>query len=164
MERQNYTNFHIVYVDDSSEESEIQGILKYLETSDFSIKNKIKIIHTLQHIGSVGNAYFWINKYCKSDEIVVMIDADDYLAGNQVFKTLSAVYKQQNPWFLYTRMQVSRNVTVCVTVGASKRLTIPAANYRFALNIKDVSYLITFRKQLFEKITVDMILEYNLNE
>lgn len=64
LERQNYTNFHIVYVDDNSPDEDVAGIINYLSSSNFSLNNNIKIVHTLQHLGALGNMYFWINKYC----------------------------------------------------------------------------------------------------
>jgi hypothetical protein len=95
LERQNYTNFHIVYVDDHSPKNNLIGILNYLENGNFTIKNKIQIIHNLQQLGPLANLYFWVNKYCNPEDIVVHVDTDDSLIGSQALKVINAVY--QNP-------------------------------------------------------------------
>lgn len=64
IDRQNYTNYHIVYVDDNSPENEVDGIIEFIQQSNFNFKNKIKIISNQQHLGAAANMYFWINKYC----------------------------------------------------------------------------------------------------
>lgn len=37
--------------------------------------------------------FFWIKKYCGNDDIVIVLDGDDSLIGNQVFQVLNNVYK-----------------------------------------------------------------------
>lgn len=93
VDRLNYTNYHIVYVDDNSPSDNIEGILQFLQKSDFRFKNKIKIINNKQHLGGLGNLYIWINKYCNEGDIVVHADSDDWFIGSQVLKVLNAVYQ-----------------------------------------------------------------------
>lgn len=93
LERQNYTNFHVVYIDDNSPKGEVEGIYNYLETEKFNIRNKVKIIHTFDRLGALANKYFWIRKYCNTNDVVVVIDADDGLVGTQVFQVLNSLYK-----------------------------------------------------------------------
>lgn len=50
------------------------------------------IIHNLQALGGLTNMYFWTQKFCKEDEIIVNLDADDAVLGTHAFKILSSVY------------------------------------------------------------------------
>lgn len=42
-----------------------------------------------------------IRKYCKSGEIVLDVDADDWLIGNQVFKIINVLYQDNELWACY---------------------------------------------------------------
>lgn len=66
-----------------------------MQKSNYNFKNKIKIISNKQRLGAIANMYFWINRYCEENDIVVHMDADDCLIGTQTLKVLNAVY--QNP-------------------------------------------------------------------
>ena len=67
-------------------------------------------MRNLQALGPVGSAYFWINKYCEKNEIVAIVDAADFLLGQQALKVVNYGYSSADPWFVHTRMFVSRSV------------------------------------------------------
>lgn len=64
MERQNYTNFHIVYIDDNSPDQTAYKVFDYLNHTNSRLTNRIKIVHNLQHLGAMANFLFWIKNYC----------------------------------------------------------------------------------------------------
>ena len=64
-----------------------------------------------QNLGPVGSAYFWINKYCGDDEIVAIVDAADWLVGQQALKVMNWAYSTTDKWFAYSRFFISKNVT-----------------------------------------------------
>ena len=66
------------------------------------LKNKVKIIHNLQHIGILGNMHLYIKNYCGANDIVTIVDGDDSLIGTQVFQILNSVYKNKDYWFVYS--------------------------------------------------------------
>lgn len=47
--------------------------------------------------------HFFMRKYCKENEVIVNIDADDALIGHQVLKVVSHVYQAEEVWFMYSR-------------------------------------------------------------
>lgn len=53
-----------------------------------------------------------IRNYCKEDDIVLDIDADDYLLGRQYLNVLNAVYQSGDYWLVYASywMQRSENM------------------------------------------------------
>lgn len=89
----NYTNYHIVYVDDNSPNENIEGILNFINKNNFSFKDKIKVVANKQHVGGLGNMYVWVNKLCNYDDIVIYVDSDDWFLGTQVLNVLNAAYQ-----------------------------------------------------------------------
>lgn len=66
MERLNYSNYHIIYVDDkSTDDSAIRMYDLVNKDVNFKrIKNRMKIIRNLQQVGALGNMLFYTLKYC----------------------------------------------------------------------------------------------------
>ena len=52
----------------------------------------MKFIHTTQLMGSLASRRFFIRKYCNSEDIVLIVDASDYLIGSQALKTVNHAY------------------------------------------------------------------------
>lgn len=72
-------------------------------------------MHNLQKLGVLGNLNFWVNKYCRDDDIVVVIDADDGIIGKQVLKIINSVYKTPSIWYTYTKFILThpKNLSDC---------------------------------------------------
>ena len=126
LERQNYSNYHLVYVDDNSPREEVDGMLKFLRENRTRVNNRIKYLHTNQHIGSLANHRYFIRKYCNPEDIVLIVDADDYLIGAQTLKIINHAYLDPQIWFVYTRYIYSYNNHEKLFYGMSKNLTVPA--------------------------------------
>jgi glycosyltransferase involved in cell wall biosynthesis len=41
LERQNYSNFHVVFIDDNSPGREVEGILKYIQREKMKIADRV---------------------------------------------------------------------------------------------------------------------------
>lgn len=90
------------------------------------IKNKIKIIRNLQHIGMMGNMHMYIKNYCGENDIVVICDTDDNLVGTQVFKILNSVYENPNYWYVYSRyVSPTNRIGEFTLVNISSPLKMP---------------------------------------
>lgn len=57
----NYTNFHIVYIDDNSKDNSSRLIYEFVKKGNYRLKNRMKMVHNLQNIMMVGNLYYWSN-------------------------------------------------------------------------------------------------------
>jgi glycosyltransferase involved in cell wall biosynthesis len=158
LQKLNYTNYHVVYIDDNSPQEEIDGLLGYLTKANFNFLHHLTIIHNLQHLGPVTNMYLGINKFCNEDDIVVIVDADDALVGSQPLKVLNALYNRPTTWFLYSRYITK---TSRLDGGFSRPMQTSTSSYRAAIDLWDVSHIRTFRSKLFRKISLDAILEYH---
>lgn len=93
LNRQNYSNFHIVYVDDFSEQDNLYKIIEYLAKENMRINNRIRFVNVRSRVGGIGNIWMWVRMYCGDGEIVVITDGDGGFVGNQGFRVLDTLYR-----------------------------------------------------------------------
>jgi glycosyltransferase involved in cell wall biosynthesis len=96
--KQNYDNFRIVYVDDASTDGTADQVKQVLELYDQ--EEKVTFIQNQENQGAVSNLYKVIHE-CKSDEIIVLVDGDDFLAHGNVLSELNAYYANPDVWMTY---------------------------------------------------------------
>lgn len=52
----------------------------------------MKIVHNFENING-ANLFFWPQKLCNPDDIVINVDADDKILGAQALKIVNHLYK-----------------------------------------------------------------------
>lgn len=57
----NYSNYHVVYIDDDSKDNSTRLIYDFVKNSSYKVKNRMKIVHNFQNILAAGNLYYWSN-------------------------------------------------------------------------------------------------------
>ena len=63
-----------------------------------------------QKIGAFANKDATIKENCPSGSVLIDIDSDDGLIGNQVMNTLNAIYQSdKKPWVVYSNFMIVRN-------------------------------------------------------
>ena len=92
---QNYTNYHIVFVDDFSSDNTMKLAMDYLIESNFP-KDRIKFIKNKKRTYATYNIINAAFNYCHEDDIQVRFDGDDLLIGRNVLGLVNAQY-QTNP-------------------------------------------------------------------
>ena len=50
----------------------------------------------------MGNLHWAAHNFCEPNDIMTIIDGDDFLIGKQVFKLFNAVYQSKDVWFVYS--------------------------------------------------------------
>jgi hypothetical protein len=95
VERMNYTNYKLVWVDDSSEDFAAYHVYQYLNKTTMKLKHKITLVRNSQRIGFLGSLHMHTSRYCGKSDIVVVCAGDGTLLGTQNFQILNKVY--QNP-------------------------------------------------------------------
>jgi len=95
---QDYTNFRAIYVNDCSSDGTRELVQKFILDNNFG--NRIHLISNPVRVGALQNLYDVIHP-CGDDEIIVILDGDDWLAHEGVLKRLNAVYSDPNCWMTY---------------------------------------------------------------
>lgn len=95
---QNYSNYRIIYIDDASNDDTgnlVQAYVNQLGKSD-----KITIIKNDVRKGALANIYDSVHT-CKPDDIILIVDGDDWLANAQVLTYLNLIYQEKAVWMTY---------------------------------------------------------------
>ena len=123
---QEYNDFRVIYVDDCS--SDRTGELVEQFIADSNAGNLIQLIRNPVRVGALQNLYTTV-RMCDDDEIVILLDGDDWLAHNGVLRKINEVYGNLNCWMTYGQYRSwPENV-----IGYSKEIPpgiIEANNFR----------------------------------
>lgn len=99
---QNYTNYRIIYIDDKSPDNTGKLVQEYCH--ELHKEGEITIITNEINGGALANIYKAVHS-CRKDEIVLLVDGDDWLPHNDVLKHLNSVYQDPNVWLTYGQFQ-----------------------------------------------------------
>jgi glycosyltransferase involved in cell wall biosynthesis len=94
---QNYTNYRIIYVDDASTDA-THEIAQKIQSS--YPHKKMAIIHNEKNKGAMFNINSVIRQL-EDDEIVCILDGDDWFSRNDVLEILNTYYKNPDVWLTY---------------------------------------------------------------
>lgn len=100
--RQNYDNFHIVFVDDSSTDHTLSETMNQIERLKFP-KKRVTLVQNLKHKFATYNYVNTAFTYCKENDIQIIMDGDDQLIGQNVFHFVNTRY-QTDPtlWLMHS--------------------------------------------------------------
>ena len=93
---QNYPAFRLIYIDDASTDGTSDLAHSLLEEHE----ERVTFIRNETQKGAMHNLYQAVHS-CKSDEIVVVVDGDDFLAHTDVLSELNAYYANPDVWLTY---------------------------------------------------------------
>lgn len=96
--KQKYKNFRVIYIDDSSTDDTFNLVKDYLLRNN--LFNKVNLIQNKDRKGATYNRYI-ASHLCNDDEIVLILDGDDWFAHRYVFKIINKVYSKENIWLTY---------------------------------------------------------------
>lgn len=163
--RQNYSNYHILYIDDNSPDSSAYHIFEYLNsTQNPHLTSRVTIVHNLQRMGALANMFFWTKRYCAPDSVVIIVDGDDSLLGTQTLQVINAVYRDPQVWYMY-----SGYLNYYVASGGfehgylSDYLRVGTGKYRLVEDYWVTSHLRTFRQKLMKAVPIYHFIEYHYN-
>ena len=141
---QNYDNYDLFYVDDSSADGTYEECLKYFKTAKFNGKNK-KIVKNSFNKGKMYNICAAMEEF-REDTIVVIVDGDDWLHDENVLSKLNDYYTD-DVW-----MTNGSYVIVPHDVVVTPKTSSEYWEGNIRTKSWEFSHLGTFRKRLFEKI------------
>lgn len=153
--KQDYSNYEVVVVDDCSTDNTFDIIYRY----------PVHLLYKTKHIGSaLANQKFAINQYSfNPDDIIVILDGDDYLYDSCVLRYLDSAYTP-DVWLTYgqnislsgklDRISWPLNAIKTWYRGPIEIISLRPDEYR-QYGLWHTSHLITFRKGLFDLIKDD---------
>ncbi len=143
---QHHGDFRIIYTDDASADQTGALVEKYIEENGFT--ERVKLVRNKERCGAMENLYNMIHS-CDDDEVVVLVDGDDWLAHHNVLVKLDEVYSSGDVWMTYgsymDHPQASRGCS------APYPLAVISAN-AFRTDRWRASHLRTMRAKLFKQI------------
>lgn len=135
---QNYTNFGVIYIDDASTD-DCGHILPEEDDRITIIKNKKKR-------GSAFNLQQAILNHCQPEDIVLLVDGDDWLIDKTVLSQVNDYYNAHECWVMYSQFQYADGTRgFCEPFASPKDLLVQRAHWR-------TSHLKTFKAGLFQHI------------
>lgn len=104
--QQDYTHYRIIYIDDCSTDNTADVVEQYAQKHNFS--DKLTLIRNTHRWGPSRNRYVGVH-WCQDNEIVCILDGDDFFAHNNVLKQVNSTYENSNVWVTYSQFQTVPN-------------------------------------------------------
>tara|TARA_R110002020_G_scaffold76558_1_gene193901 strand:+ start:9759 stop:10508 length:750 start_codon:yes stop_codon:yes gene_type:complete len=143
---QNYTNYECYLVNDISTDGTEEVVLKEIEANE-----RFHFISNTEKKYALKNIYDTLAETnTDQNEIVVILDGDDWLASPDVLTTLNKVYNEHECWMTYGSYMEYPSQTRGKFAKKIPDSTIAAASYRQSHWMS--SHLRTFRYKLWEHI------------
>ena len=146
---QNYSNFRAVYIDDASDDGTSSLVQSYIQK--YGLEKLIKFIHNDTRKLALANQYAHIHE-CRDDEIIIILDGDDWFAHNDVLTRINQAYSDPNVWLTYGQFQVypSDQIGFCKPTSTNYIKSNTCRYYA-----EGFSHLRTFYAGLFKKINIE---------
>ena len=146
---QKYSNYHVIYVDDCSEDKTFDLVQEYVQEN--GAEEKFVLIHNVERKKALANLYTAIHM-CKPTDIVVILDGDDRFASDVVLQRINQAYADPAVWLTYGqfREHPSGEVGFC---KAYPKDIIEKSGFRYYGPTP--SHLRTFYAGLFHRIKID---------
>lgn len=135
---QKYDNYEIIFIDDMSTD----GSYDKLPKDD----SKVKIIKNTVRKTALENIHDAVMNHCEEDDIVVLLDGDDWLPNKNVLKYVNEQYNQSDCWIMYGQANWTdgrRGFATAYPLDEFKN--VRTAPFR-------VSHLRTFRAGIYQRI------------
>ena len=143
---QNYSNYHVIYVDDCSTDKTFSLVSAYVNQSEK--QNKFIIIENKERMKALANLYTAIHM-CKSTDIIVILDGDDRFSHANVLRRINEEYANPNIWLTYGQFRVHPSGVVGFCHAYPESI-IAKNGFRYYPDTP--SHLRTFYAGLFQRI------------
>lgn len=145
----NKFTFRVIYYDDCSTDGTGEAIEAYKK--NFNLGDKFCIIRNSVRVGAHENIYNAVNS-CDDDEIVLIVDGDDWLAGDDVLEILNRVYSDPDVWITYGQYRKYPNgkIGICEEIPEAVIKNNSFRKYKWVS-----SHLRTFYAWLYKHIKVE---------
>jgi glycosyltransferase involved in cell wall biosynthesis len=135
---QDYSHFEVLLCDDAS----VDGASDQAPRSD----KRFRLIRNQDRRFLAHNLHTLITQYCEPEDIVVLLDGDDWLSGSDTLTHINRFYEEQECWVMYGQFEMAHG-----EYGFSQ----PFASSVDFLTLRQqwrCSHIKTFRAGLYHKI------------
>ncbi len=101
---QQYPYFRVIYIDDASSDETGSLVEHYIK--DRNQSRIVTLIRNKERAGALKNIYNAVHDHCGDDEIVAMLDGDDWFSNPQVLSVLNTIYSRENVWLTYGQFSI----------------------------------------------------------
>ncbi len=150
---QRYDNWRMIYINDDSTDGTGELVKSYIQEHGY--QDRVLLVDNKTRRGHLPNQYSLIHS-CAKQEIIVIVDGDDWLPHNNVFNYINRTYQDPNVWMTYGQFwYFKRNVR-----GLCQKIP---QEYVMMNKIRDypgwvLSHLRTFYAGLFQAINIEDLL------
>lgn len=143
---QKYTNYRVIYIDACSTDGTYDLVNAYINVHGFG--HKFNLIRNETRACALENQYNAIHS-CQDQEIILILDGDDWFAHENVFSCINRAYEDVNVWITYGQFQFypTNEIGFCRMMPAE---VVEHNSYRSYPHFP--SHLRTFYAGLFKKI------------
>jgi glycosyltransferase involved in cell wall biosynthesis len=92
---QQYPQFRVIYIDDASSDDTVRLVDEYLAESGEA--ERVEFICNDVRVGPVANIDRAVRS-CDPNDVIVLVDGDDFLAHRQVLTRLDTIYRDPDTW------------------------------------------------------------------
>jgi len=149
---QSYQNWEAVIVNDASTDKTldvIKDFMKDIPAEEVHKKKRFRVLDRTMNVGALENIDYGTELLCDDDEdVVVLLDGDDWLAANDVLTHLNELY-QDETWLTYGQFQFNSNGNI-----SSNRQITDTRTYRTKQSFCS-SHLRTYKYKIWKRIKKD---------
>jgi FkbM family methyltransferase len=92
--QQDYENYIHVLIDDASTDNSFEVAKETIDSLPEKLQKKFRLIRNTENVGAIANQIAGIS-HCKEDDIVILLDGDDWLINNNtIFHYYNDLYDQ----------------------------------------------------------------------
>lgn len=144
---QTYKNWDAVIINDNSTDGTLENIVSFIKEIPNKDKKRFRVFDRNQNKGALENIVYGIQQICEDEEeIIVLIDGDDWLASDDVLEHLNNLY-QDNTWLTYGCLSHINNPQ---RLTSNQQVT-NTRTYRTSQVFK-TSHLRTFKLKIWNRI------------
>lgn len=149
---QEYSNWRLIYIDDQSTDGTADLVQNYMDNA--GVSSHMTLIRNPERRGHLANQYDAIHS-CNPEEMVIIVDGDDWLVNSQVFGFINNIYQTQDAWITYGQFwywkKNKKGLCKPLPDGALQQGTVRQFSWR-------TSHLRTFYAGLFQKVALEDLL------
>lgn len=154
--KQQYDNYHIIYIDDCSSDGTYAIAQKI--TQQYKQQPRTTIIRNTERYGAMANLYTAIHS-CNDTDVIVTLDGDDWFAHDQVLNKLNSYYAR-DIWMTYGQFQEypTNRIGHCIPFPEEIIKNNGFRTFHTNRSVLPASHLRTFYAWLFKSIQLKDLL------